>query len=1066
MRKISFILVAMLCFTGMAFSQETTGNVEGMVRDQSGAIVPGVAVTISGVNTAYNRTITAGSDGAYLFVQVPVGVYKVKTGSASGFAASSSEEITVVLGKTTVVNFALQPASATADVTVTTDTTTIDPTDTKIQTNITSRTVELLPKGTNFTSLLKVSPATRAEPLSGQFQVDGASGSENTFVIDGQEVSNFRTGVLNANNNLPFQFVQEVQIKTSGFEAEFGGASGGVINVATKSGNNDFHGEFGVQFQPSRLQAGPRAFQNRFTTGTGTSNVQIIESLRPQRDSFSQFFPTANLSGPVIKNRFWFFGSYTPQIFDTSRTSRYFTADPRTRTLTATERYQVKQRNHYAFGRLDAQLANNLRVNGAYTWNPIEVDGNLPDGNISIGGAPPSVNFGAEGFRTGRAFTDGQGGRQNANNLTGSVNWTPTSKTVVNFRAGRSFLNEKLASYGNPSGLSFAGAPTTLARTRCRIIDPTLCPVGQNFPFLQNLSKDASLRKSFDVDVSQLVSNFAGRHNFKFGYQYSTLFNDVDNRFVDRVDLFYGFGINDLSPVELTPTPNAIGAGFLLRFATRGEARNKRQSFFAQDSWQPTEWLSVTAGIRAEKENLPAFNEFAPPINFNFGDKLAPRLGIAIDPFKDGKTKIFASYGRFYDALKFELPRGSFGGDFFRVDYFEILPGQAFNTFFTAPRILGSNQDVRGGRCPIPNSTGLSRCQADFRIASNDPAGDIFTGRVDPDLEPFRQTEFTVGVERDFGAAYKLSARYTYKNVDSAIEDAGFPTADGSEAYIIGNPGRGLHAATARQFGYIKVAEPQRRYDAFELKLDRRLGRFSDNSNFSYYYQANYTYSRLYGNYSGLASSDEGGRTSPGVNRFFDLPFIGFTADGRPDNGRLATDRPHVFNAYGAVTYDWLGKKNNSTELSFFTTAQSGTPQTTFFTFYGAATILNGRGDLGRTPTLTQSDLALTHRYKFGSDNRFTMAFDFNLINAFNEANVLTLNQTINAPGFSVTGATIGVAGDEAAVINVLLSSGIRNQLNSFFSNPANAHRTDRGRGLPTGYQGGRQVRFGFRLLF
>ena len=90
--------------------------------------------------------------------------------------------------------------------------------------------------------------------------------------------------------------------------------------------------------------------------------------------------------------------------------------------------------------------------------------------------------------------------------------------------------------------------------------------------------------------------------------------------------------------------------------------------------------------------------------------------------------------------MKFELPRGSFGGDFYRTDYFEILPNQPNYDFYTLSRILGSNTDVLGGQCPITDSTGLTRCQYDFRIASNDPNADIYTGKVDPDLKPFTQT--------------------------------------------------------------------------------------------------------------------------------------------------------------------------------------------------------------------------------------------------------------------------------------------------------------------------------------
>ena len=102
-------------------------------------------------------------------------------------------------------------------------------------------------------SLLKLSPAARPGTPERRYQIDGASGSENSFMIDGLETPNFRTGMLNVNNNLPFEFIQEMSIKTSGFNAEFGGATGGVISVVTKSGTNSFRGMGGIEFERSRL---------------------------------------------------------------------------------------------------------------------------------------------------------------------------------------------------------------------------------------------------------------------------------------------------------------------------------------------------------------------------------------------------------------------------------------------------------------------------------------------------------------------------------------------------------------------------------------------------------------------------------------------------------------------------------------------------------------------------------------------------------------------------------------------------------------------------------------------
>jgi len=231
----------MLFLVSISFAQETTGSIEGVVKDGSGAVVPGITVTIrsTGTSTAFKQNITTKDDGSFTMNQVPPGTYKVTTAEDKGFGAATVSNIVVSLGKGTPVEVVVKAGGATAVVDINaTDSAQIDTTDQKIQTNIGQREIESVPKGTNFTSLLKIAPAVRTEPLSGGFQVDGASGSENTFVIDGQEVTNFNTGTLNTNNNLPFQLVQEVQVKSSGFEAEFGGATGGVINVVTKGGNN------------------------------------------------------------------------------------------------------------------------------------------------------------------------------------------------------------------------------------------------------------------------------------------------------------------------------------------------------------------------------------------------------------------------------------------------------------------------------------------------------------------------------------------------------------------------------------------------------------------------------------------------------------------------------------------------------------------------------------------------------------------------------------------------------------------------------------------------------------
>lgn len=1077
--KLALSLASCLLATSV-FGQETTGGIEGMVKDASGAAVPNVTVTVTsakssaagvtstGVSTGFRRTITTNDEGFFRLLQVPPGTYDVVTTAAAGFGESRYENVTVSIGQNTQLEIMVNPGETvnTVDVSVS-DAPPVDTTNNAIQTTINAQKIELLPKGIGFTSLLKSVPGTRPESRSGGFSVDGASGGENVFVLDGQEVTNYRTGTLNETYNIPTQLVQEVQVKSSGFSAEYGGATGGVVSVVTRGGNNGFHGEVGAQFQVPKFNGNPRPALARFTSGSvsGGTYQQFAEYVQPIKTQGTDFFPTANLSGPVIKDRVWFYSSYTPQIFNSKMTTRYWTDAPSsTRVNYATREYTRKRKFEYAFARLDGNLFNNLRLTGTYLWNPVVDEGSLPgSSNIFTSTAVlPTINYGSSiGVLTESEYRPNQGGRQNSNIVTFSGAYTPTSNLVIDGRFSRGFLNEKLGNYFIPqftrvvSCTNTSNPPVTFA-----------CPTsGVN----SITTKDVSLRTTYEFSATYIF-NGGGRHELKGGYQRYTVFNDVQsgNNAIGELRFFIGQPISVTQPgVQASPT--AIGSGSFRRTGTNGTGSNLNQGIFIQDKWQPFSRLTLNLGVRFEKENLPTFNQFPSAVDFNWGDKVAPRLGFAYDIAGDGKTKIFASYGRFFDRLKFALPRGLFGGDIFLEDYFEVFPGETVANFnistivggFTGPSVCPSTGTIAPGV--------RSRCQRNLRVNANEPGASIYSGfgAVDPDLKPFRQTEFTVGVERQLTKDYVLRARYTYKNVDEVVEDAGFVNNQGSEAYIIGNPGRGLHLESLQTFGYQKVAVPQRRYDGVEFVFEKRLSN-------DWYFNANYTYSRLFGNYTGLTSSDEvhllDGRLAPGVSRAFDLPFIGFTAEGEPDNGPLPTDRPHVFNIYGAYIFDWFDSKANSTEFSAFQTVTSGLPMTTYI--YGQSSItpqiFYKRGNLGRTPTFSQTDFNVTHRYRFGRDDRFTMAFDLNFLNLWDQDTVTTIYQVLNTtagrPNDAAMFPTATAAQRPLLYANAYTSGALLQPILDRIA--ASPDRPDVRYGQPQLFQSPRAVRFGFRLLF
>ncbi len=409
-------------------------------------------------------------------MQVPPGTYDVVTSASGGFGEARYENVTVVIGQNTQLDLTVNPGSSvtTVDVAVS-DAPPVDTTSNAIQTTINAQKIELLPKSTGFTGLLRAVPGTRPESRSGGFSVDGASGGENVFVIDGQEVTNYRTGTLNETYNIPTQLVQEVQVKSSGFEAAFGGATGGVVSVVTRGGNNNFRGEFGIQFEPPKFRGNPRPLLARFTTGTTASNTfaQTAEYFNPAKAGGADVFYTANLSGPIIKNRLWYFASYSPQVFNTDRETQYFTSQPTsTRTFVTSERYASTTKYEYAFARLDANPFNNLRLTGTFLWNPVSQQGVIPAssftnvGSSAIGfGNVPSANFGGSiGVLRGNQYTNQQGGRQNSNIVTFAGVYTPTSNLVIDGRYSRGFLNEKLGNYF---------VPTTVQIFNCGITGPT-----------------------------------------------------------------------------------------------------------------------------------------------------------------------------------------------------------------------------------------------------------------------------------------------------------------------------------------------------------------------------------------------------------------------------------------------------------------------------------------------------------------------------------------------------------------------------------------------------------------
>lgn len=1048
----SFVLLAAMVLGpfGSAFAvlaQENAGSIQGQVKDSTGAVIGGAKVTISSPALIRSLDATTDSAGNYQFPTTPVGTYTV-TATQQGFKTVKTENVVVQLGKTASVDLELPAGQVSESVTVTAGGETIDVTSSKTATNITERFIENTPKGRTFNSILGTAPGVVFDVRAGSaaggatgtagnnpgggvggYSVNGGSGSENAFVIDGVEVSNVRNAALGRESAIPFEFVREVQVKSGGYEAEYGGATGGVINVITKSGSDEFHGQGSISFTNSLFNSAPRGFYQRQAADPGKA-----EFFKQKEDSYSSVFPGFSLGGPIIKQRLNFFTSYFPEFTRTQRDTNFVSGGVKESSQRVTR--------HYGLARVDYSPTQKMQFNSSYLWTPIRVKGGLTGVDPRV--APPSTNFA------------GLGGYTPANAYTASFTYTPTSKLVLSARYGYKYLNDKGNTYGLPTGPLTLYAASTSGSA---YVGP---PVPSQFAGTtgkQNISNpflvlyDVTTRKNLYLDASQILRIAGQQHTLKGGYAENRIANRVEDDYPDgRFDIYWGQDFSRGTPGTPAYIDHQRGTYGYYRWEDgvrhNAAANSSNRGFYIQDAWQAHSRWTVNAGVRFENEFLPPFTKTAPngaaipnPIAFGWGDKIAPRFGVAVDVLGNGKWKLSGSWGIFIDTMKYELARSSFAGEFWFTSVYKL----------TDPDITKLNKSNTG-------ALGDLVIRFDNRSAAVNAQGEL--EGIDPAIKPMSSAEWTFASEHNLGESSILSFRFTRKHLRYGIEDIGILDEFGSEVYTIGNPGYGSTSAdlpgNRAPNGEPLVPKAKRDYTAFEVRYDKQFKEgFARNLNIF----ASYTYSRLYGNWAGLANSDEAGRSQPNVSRAFDLSPGNFNGQGKNVYGLLATDRPNQFKFFG--NYLWKTKAGGTT-FSLSQLAFSGTPLSSEVTFIVPA-FYNGRGDLGRTPFFTQTDFLLAH--SFNVTERVALKFDANVINLLNQATVVGVTTRLNRNGDLDALVPNGPYGgyDAAALIPITrTATNIDPSTGKLYVQPFYNPIYQ----LPNAYQGNREIRLGFHVTF
>nr|MBP9947514.1 carboxypeptidase regulatory-like domain-containing protein [Vicinamibacteria bacterium] len=232
--QIALTCLLVLAFGFVATAQEQGGSIQGVVKDASGSVIPGATVEAKAAAGSTFST-TSGSDGAFRFPSLPAGKYTV-TASLAGFTTARFESVTLSLGQNLRTDFNLKVGGQTEQVEVTAEAPIVDMKQTARINSFRDEAITKMPKGRDFTSLVTQSPGANSESKLGGISIDGASGAENRYIIDGAETTNIQNGT--SGKALITDFVDEVEVKSSGYTAEYGGATGGIINAVTKSGTN------------------------------------------------------------------------------------------------------------------------------------------------------------------------------------------------------------------------------------------------------------------------------------------------------------------------------------------------------------------------------------------------------------------------------------------------------------------------------------------------------------------------------------------------------------------------------------------------------------------------------------------------------------------------------------------------------------------------------------------------------------------------------------------------------------------------------------------------------------
>jgi carboxypeptidase family protein len=969
-KRLSVIVVITLiaCWSGTvgAAAQNTTGAISGRIVDGQGLALPGVAVKATGAQGV--KSTTSDGEGRFTIPFLTPGDYSVQA-ELVGFKPAEQAGVLVRLGQTVDLSLAMQIGEVRESVEVTAVSPRVDTTTTTIGATLDSVTLSRLPVGRRFSDTLYLAPGVSTGGTVGVANpsIEGSSGLENQYVIDGVNITNGGYGALGSysivfgslGNGTPYDFMQEVQVKTGGYEAEFGQATGGVINVVTKSGSNAVKGS-GFAY------ARPHGLESKYDT------VQSVEgTVNTVASALAD--AGATLGGPVLRNHLFFFGAIDPQW--------------ESRTFHAPEGFPLE-----TLGDVDRKRhVTNYAAKG--TW---EVSSKHRI-DASFFGDPAKGDMGAQrSSALLKQTTDGYSSLEY-----GGHNQTVRYSGVMNSH----FLVE--ASLGRALNNILETPSVNAWEVRDARVTPRVITGGIGFYEAGNRSNNWQVQAK-----ATNILNGIGEHQVRYGFNYDHL--DFD-------ELVQYTGPTFIAPngqqtatgaiVDIFPDPS-FGQIYHVTLASLTSARPTTQrygAFFVEDDWKIGNTLTVRPGLRYEQETLDG----TLIQGFTLKNNWAPRVGVIWDPSGSGRGKVFGNFGRYYARVPSDLAARALSSD-------SGITADYFDENLTKP--------VPDGTVTTNSRTGA---QTTTHFTLLGAAGDDIDPKTKLSYynEWVAGVEYSVGRGLDVGARYVhrdigrvLEDVQPYPMVATSL---GLPGA-ASANYLLTNPGPNTPVVQDIPGATVAFESPVHDYNAVEFTANKRLTNGWSLAASYRWSRLTGTYEGFFRNDNG--QSDPGITslydypTNDPTYTSIGAPQFGYSGDvrfvGSAGSGPLPLDRPHDIKVYGS--YDVRHRLNLSLGLEL----ESGAPLTAF----AAHPIYGGGGEIPltargagfqtsdgfrtRTPWTKPVNAEASYSFRAGGRDLRLIADVFNV---FNTQTILDYNN-FSEIEFGEPNADFGLAGASGVI--------------------------------------------------